>query len=1126
MRSLRLLLIALLIATTLGVLMLLACTRPTVRPTPAPSGPVSEGDVRWIPPEDAALLAGAGTPGNGPWPEHQFPRLYATWGRWGTYTWDRDKATRYHIVEMQCGAGQSEVTEGTNICQYLRSENPDTKLLVQMPAGAEVKDWASWEFWGNVWACRGEHGRLIEDCGWWLYLADGDTKQDVPSVSYPLWAANSSDYSNEYPVCGNQNYNDLYGDFLASGTILDDADCQWDGVRLDVADYHKEQLSYDWTVDQNMNGQADQPEFGGVPAGVTWVNEAWTDGTNTYMADFLAQEPTSRIGGDGMWRHTSMAYTDNPFSDAGNATIAMNKWFPWSWMYEDWLSGGLYRRSCDWECQMVQYLDWIDTVGSDAIWASVGCDYHSDGQFQAMRFGLGSTMLDDGYFGFQYNCLGNHSSLEGYDEYWVNTSTATTQWTLANMGYCGNPINPAYALGDGETLRTKISDGDDLDAWCWSRQFENCLVLVNPKPAGSCNFTGLGNSWQHFYGTQASGINDGSLVSGSEAVASEDAEILLYRTGEATATPTVGPTPTPTITATATTTPTATPTPTSTPTPTVTPTCEAPWYEPDETGPPALWDDVCTSTAGVVNLSGAYSCGGTDSYWHWHDETAPTPGAAYVSHDLGGNDTGDFQACVRTTDTYTAPVTIMRAAAISGSTPCSDVITDVWHINFSDPWSDLGKFYCDVCDPELNWSIGTLPINTWNTLRVDWDLPEDPATGAITVIKNLTPVASGSGLAMKDTASGWYTAEVAQVGVIDWDSNATGPDDIYSDEAYDYENTVTCTPSPTGTATPTHTPTITPTGTITPTNTPTPTLTPTLPSGSPTPSRTPTPYGTVTTLNKGNDSFLCEANCGDATATPAGTATTTPTATPTGEWFACWETFNESWDTTTIPPDYGDWDGEGVLSTRANSYTTFTTSPCLDGDTCYRHVASAGDSYAEASTYIECDEPTATGWYSGTIRLDDFPDSASDFIFWRAIGLDGEYILSLFYEGLGEGACDAGSICLQCHASTGCAGNQYYEVFDPAAVDTWYTYAIYWELPFNGTGRIDVWWEGVQVEHQTPATSASAIQWVETNRIYTGEVWLHFFFGSGLVGWTDYARDCRCKPVGNVTPTPLPTPTP
>lgn len=1106
-KQLKLLTIAIL-AIALGLVIL--SVRMCIEPTPV------------LPPLVGAPPGGV----TGPYPEHQSPRLYATWLRWGDWTPDRDIAARHHIVELQCGAkGDSE---SPDICAYLKATNPDLRLYVYMPASFEQSNWAEWISWGPRYDCRGYNGQACDADVCWLKDATGNKV----NMGYGAWAMNMSQYGGSGAPAN--PWNEAYAAYLAGVNIWDNGTCAWDAIRFDVAGYHKRQTHYPWNVDEDKTSVGDQSEHGGVPAGIAWINQEFTDGLNNCMSTFLAAEPAAYIGGNGMWQTVDTTMAVSPFADAGYATIAMNEWWPWQAAYEDWYEDGHLARSCDWECQMEHYLDWMDTVGSDAVWISLGCDYHGYGQYKTMRYGLGSTMLDDGYFSYQSNCYQGYSNIEQYDEYWVDTTTATTDWDLSNLGYCGEPIDSAYSLNDGETLRTKIADGDDLDAVCWYREFDECLVLVNPT-GGTCTFTGLGTTWRHFLGTQDAVVNNGALISASENVASQDAEILIRRSGEPTVTPTPGDTPTPTLTATATITPTNTPTPTSTITPTVTPTptpCLRDWYEPDETGPPALWDDVCTSTTGVVNLSGAYACAGDNSYWHWHNEPTPVPGVAFVSHNVPLTDTGDFEACIRTTGYYTAPVTIMRAVEVDGSYPCTSTLDSVWHINYSDPSWTSARFYCDVCSPELDWDIGTLTVDTWNTLRVIWDLPVDPGTGSVEVLKAGAPVVSASGLSMKGAGT-HHQAEACQVGIIDWDSQATGPDDMYSDEAYDRQNTVTCTPTitPTVTSTPTHTatPTVTPTPTISPT--PTPTVTPGGPTNTPTPvfaTPTPTAQGTVVTLHVGADTFLCECECSTgtppatttptpfsgtatptSTVTPTWTPTVTPTPTqsptPTPTWTptsSCWTTDNE----LVVP---GDWDGTYIYDVAQGSYITRTNTQKYTGSYSYEHYSDCPVAACSAATYITCTEVITKGDFTGAVRFDDLPDYTS-YSFWAAV--DHEPLLESVVLDLSFDATDGDKVKLACLGNNACDVLETWVVYTTGvSADTWYTYTVQWELPQNdAAGKVDVWWGGVHVVSDHAVQTEDSL-WNGTDRIYEGILGWHYLHGDEIIVWTDTKEDCECR---------------
>lgn len=580
----------------------------------------------------------------------------------------------------------------------------------------------------------------------------------------------------------------------------------------------------------------------------------------------------------------------------------------------------------------------------------------------------------------------------------------------------------------------------------------------------------------------------------------------------ATSTPT--PTPTPTDTPTPTTTPTWTPTPTPTPTPTATP-CTS------------KWDDLCMSSVGVVQLTGAYLCATPSiySFGHWFNDPTPAAGMAYVNHDVPAGDAGDFETCLRPSQLYTTTMEVARAVEISNTNPCTSTLHDVWRLRYLPAGS--ADLVCDVCNPVMYYNVGAMPTASWTTFRVDWYLPAAPNVGSIDVWRNATPVVNASGISMAAGGS-HHQAEAVQVGIIDWDQSGRNTW-FYSDESYDRFNQETCTPTPTVTTTPT--PTVTPTSG--PTSTPTPTATA---GPSPTPTRTgwatstPTPHGTPVTVLRECDSFLCECDCGAAygTATPMPTATAT--ATPTGDWFACWNTSNEIWDVYPDylwnPPDYGDWGGEVASFSREESYIRAVTMPApVDGTRSYQHETGASYGMAHSQSYLICTEPDMkSGWFTGHVRFEALPITEFNFFTADSLVTDSPsigspHILRLYIDPL-----DSNKVKLQCVLNRACAATENWTCFDgPVVVDTWYSYTLYWDLPSNtANGRVDCWWDGAQTVHdgtvQTPLYSTGY-------EFISSGPYCHFQT-SGRTMWTDALEDCRCGLVGNITPTPWPTPTP
>jgi hypothetical protein len=123
--------------------------------------------------------------------------------------------------------------------------------------------------------------------------------------------------------------------------------------------------------------------------------------------------------------------------------------------------------------------------------------------YQAMRFGLGSALLQNSYFSFDYD-ISDHSQTWWYDEYEANIGLAET---------------PAYNL-------FKKSD-QSFSASLWRRDYTNAIVVVNSSNQEQ-KYSFPKEEFERLDGTQDRNINNGSLVNWVK-LKSKDAIILLKR---------------------------------------------------------------------------------------------------------------------------------------------------------------------------------------------------------------------------------------------------------------------------------------------------------------------------------------------------------------------------------------------------------------------------------------------------------------------------------------------------------------------------------------------------------------------------------------------------------------------
>jgi hypothetical protein len=132
-----------------------------------------------------------------------------------------------------------------------------------------------------------------------------------------------------------------------------------------------------------------------------------------------------------------------------------------------------------------------------------GSDAYTTTPFQAMRYGIASVLLDDGYYAYSPNGYPDND-LFSFDELGGNPGGPA-------VGYLGYPTEPPPKA-----------------AWqsgVWRREFDHGIALVNPKGNGS-KTVNLEATFKHLTGAQNPTVNDGSAVA-SVTLQNRDGLILL-----------------------------------------------------------------------------------------------------------------------------------------------------------------------------------------------------------------------------------------------------------------------------------------------------------------------------------------------------------------------------------------------------------------------------------------------------------------------------------------------------------------------------------------------------------------------------------------------------------------------
>ncbi|PIY92287.1 MAG: hypothetical protein COY70_04060 [Candidatus Magasanikbacteria bacterium CG_4_10_14_0_8_um_filter_42_12] len=224
----------------------------------------------------------------------------------------------------------------------------------------------------------------------------------------------------------------------------------WDGIFYDNA-----WGSLDWAipggdVDFDRNGTNDLAGSG---------NAVWTEATKQ-----LYKDTRQKIGGD-------MIMVGNGWTDmyAGVLDGMMIEGFDegyWTqhmtWYKNNHRPGGSYN---------------IINVNTENI--GLSADY------RAMRFGLTSSLLEDGYYSFDFGNQ-NHGQTWSYDEYAVH-------------------------LGDATGIASSDSGIATYTPDVWRREYEQGLSVVNST--GQTKQIDLGGEYEKIHGIQDPVANDGSIIS-------------------------------------------------------------------------------------------------------------------------------------------------------------------------------------------------------------------------------------------------------------------------------------------------------------------------------------------------------------------------------------------------------------------------------------------------------------------------------------------------------------------------------------------------------------------------------------------------------------------------------------
>ncbi len=343
--------------------------------------------------------------------------------------------------------------------EYIKDLNPDIKLLAYISM-VDIRSDAHSLDTGTARDYIGE--QLKDHPEWVVKLKSGKNAEWWPDYSI-------MNITERAPKVNGDRFNVWFAKFIRDAVIEDSI---WDGVFYDNV---WESVAFvSSNIDLNQNGKAESKKK---------MNQLWRQGVRKVLKKTrkYANKKNRKnfiITGNGGTRYYK------------NLNGVGFEHFP-STSYGGWVDS------------MQEYIDILQQAKAEQysfINTNTKNKKNSD-NYQKFRYGLTSTLLDDGYYSFDKGDQ-THRERWWYDEYDVSLGEATSG---------------AYNILDSDHP-TKIQAG------VWRRDYESASVLVNST--SSSQKVTLETGFEKIDGTQDTSVNSGKKV-GSVTIPSHDGIILL-----------------------------------------------------------------------------------------------------------------------------------------------------------------------------------------------------------------------------------------------------------------------------------------------------------------------------------------------------------------------------------------------------------------------------------------------------------------------------------------------------------------------------------------------------------------------------------------------------------------------
>ena len=366
--------------------------------------------------------------------EHDYPRLANYFLNWEVRSDEVADLARWDVLVLDMEIGESQSEK----IKSIKRQNPDIVILAYITP-QEIIEYAS----QSSSVARRKLVAGIKD-DWYLQNSNGERLSWWPGTQLlNVYNSEYSDYVSDFVV------DEILATGLWDGIFFDNS---WDNISWFVGD----------DIDYNLDGQGDSN-----------LDSKWQSG----MKD-IYNKTRQKSGGKYFILGNNETYN---YTDELNGMMSEN------FDIDNW-SDAMARYEYNQKNRLQPKINIINANTANSGRQSLS----------QMRFALVSTLLEDGYFSYDYGD-NYHGQTWWYDEYDVN-------------------------LGQAISDSVSKNNYDSYQADVWSRDFGNGIAVLNSTD--KVQNIDLGGEYEKIHGTQDWEFNDGQIISSLE-LGAKDGIVML-----------------------------------------------------------------------------------------------------------------------------------------------------------------------------------------------------------------------------------------------------------------------------------------------------------------------------------------------------------------------------------------------------------------------------------------------------------------------------------------------------------------------------------------------------------------------------------------------------------------------